>query len=64
MDDLLEIIETILQDYFKNSLNNYLQLKHSFIIIKVFNKKTLMIENQIKVLHRVKPEQELLSSKT
>ena len=43
----------------KNSLNNNLQLKHLFINMdKYFHKKTLTIENQINVLHRVRSEQE------
>ena len=59
LDDLLEIREAVLQNYFKNSLNNNLQLKHLFINMdKYFHKKTLTIENQINVLHRVRSEQE------
>ena len=59
LDDLLEIREAVLQNYFKNSLNNNLQLKHLFINIdKYFHKKTLTIENQINVLHRVRSEHE------
>ena len=60
LDDLLEIREAVLQNYFKNTLNNYLQLKQLFINInKYFYKKTLTIENQVNVLHRVKSEQEV-----
>ena len=59
LDDLLEIREAVLQNYFKNSLNNNLQLKHLFINMNnYFHKKTLTIENQINVLHRVRSEQE------
>ncbi|MGA1492310.1 MAG: hypothetical protein ACO39B_10440, partial [bacterium] len=59
LDDLLEIREAVLQNYFKNSLNNNLQLKHLFINMDIyFHKKTLTIENQINVLHRVRSEQE------
>ena len=59
LDDLLEIREAVLQNYFNNSLNNNLQLKHLFINMdKYFHKKTLTIENQINVLHRVRSEQE------
>jgi hypothetical protein len=59
LDDLLEIREAVLQNYFKNSLNNNLQLKHLFINMDMsFQKKTLTIENQINVLHRVRSEQE------
>ena len=59
LDDLLEIREAVLQNYFKNSLNNNLQLQHLFINMdKYFHKKTLTIENQINVLHRVRSEQE------
>ena len=60
LDDLLEIREAVLQNYFKNSLNNNLQLKHLFIKLnEYFHKKTLTIENQVNVLHRVKSEQEV-----
>ena len=59
LDDLLEIREAVLQNYFKNILNNYLQLKHLFINMnEYFHKKTLTIENQVNVLDRVKSEQE------
>ena len=59
LDDLLEIREAVLQNYFNNSLNNNLQLKHLFINMVVsFHKKTLTIENQINVLHRVRSEHE------
>ena len=59
LDDLLEIREAVLQNYFKSTLNNYLQLKKLFINMdKYFHKKTLTIENQINVLHRVRSEQE------
>ena len=34
LDDLLEIREAVLLNYFRNSLNNYLQLKHLFINLK------------------------------
>ena len=60
LDDLLEIREAVLQNYFKIILNNYLQLKHLFINMKeCFHKKTLTSETQINVLHRVKSEQEV-----
>ena len=60
LDDLLEIREAVLQNYFKNILNNYLQLKYLFINInEYFHKKTLTIENQVNVLHRVKSEKEV-----
>ena len=60
LDDLLEIREAVLQNYFKNTLNNYLQLKQLFINMnEYFHKKTLTIENQVNVLHRVKSEQEV-----
>jgi hypothetical protein len=60
LDDLLEIREAVLQNYFKNSLNNNLQLKHLFINMnKYFHKKTLTIENQVNVLDRFKSEQEV-----
>ena len=50
LDDLLEIREAVLQNYFKNILNNYLQLKYLFINInEYFHKKTLTIKNQIRL---------------